>query len=162
HRRPARGAPADLPGQDERGAGVRDPRVARAPAARGARPARVHQGPARGQARPRPRALEEVMSRTRVAVVGVGHLGRHHARIVALADRRGALLQVGHIERFNPALSALEALPMRPKYIAAERLSSYTFRSTDIGVVLDLMIHDIDLVLSMVATPVRSVAAVGV
>ena len=82
--------------------------------------------------------------------------------LVALARDRGALLQVGHIERFNPALSALDGLPLRPKYITAERLSTYTFRSTDIGVVLDLMIHDIDLVLSMVPAPVRSVSAVGV
>jgi predicted dehydrogenase len=82
--------------------------------------------------------------------------------LVGLARSRGAVLQVGHIERFNPALQALDALPLRPKYIAAERLSTYTFRSTDIGVVLDLMIHDIDLVLSLVPTPVRSVQAVGV
>ena len=186
------------------------------------------------------------MNRTKVAVVGVGHLGRHHARILAempevelvgvvdgrpqqaqavaeacrtrafadyrdlldevdavsvavptsahrevagafldrgiptmvekplattlleaeqlvgLSEKSGALLQVGHIERFNPALSALESLAFRPKYITAERLGTYTFRSTDIGVVLDLMIHDIDLLLSMVASPVKSVAAVGV
>jgi predicted dehydrogenase len=82
--------------------------------------------------------------------------------LVELADRRATLLQVGHIERYNPALSALEGLAFRPKYIAAERLGTYTFRSTDIGVVLDLMIHDIDLILSMIAAPVRSVAAVGV
>ena len=82
--------------------------------------------------------------------------------LVALADAQGVPLQVGHIERFNPALSALDGLAFRPKYIAAERLGTYTFRSTDIGVVLDLMIHDIDLVLSMVSAPVRSVAAVGV
>ena len=68
---------------------------------------------------------------------------------------------MGHIERFNPALRALDRLPIRPKYITAERLSTYTFRSTDIGVVLDLMIHDLDLLLSMIAAPVRSVAAVG-
>jgi predicted dehydrogenase len=186
------------------------------------------------------------MARTRVAVIGVGHLGRHHARILAgmpdvelvgvadarpeqaaavaeqvgtaafadwrnlvdrvdavsiavptflhwevagaflgrgipamvekplaaslaeaeelveLADRTGVILQVGHIERFNPALDALDGMPLRPKYIAAERLGVYTFRSTDIGVVLDLMIHDIDLILSMVPAPVASVAAVGV
>ncbi|MGC8640265.1 MAG: Gfo/Idh/MocA family oxidoreductase [Isosphaeraceae bacterium] len=83
-------------------------------------------------------------------------------QLVSLAHSSGALLQVGHIERFNPALSALQHAPIRPKYIHAERLSTYTFRSTDIGVVLDLMIHDIDLVLSMVAAPVRAVAAVGV
>lgn len=83
-------------------------------------------------------------------------------QLVELAHSTGALLQVGHIERFNPALSALQQTPIRPKYIHAERLSTYTFRSTDIGVVLDLMIHDIDLVLSMVPAPVRSVHAVGV
>ena len=82
--------------------------------------------------------------------------------LVELADRHATLLQVGHIERFNPALSALDGMALRPKYIAAERLGVYTFRSTDIGVVLDLMIHDIDLILSMVAAPVESVAAVGV
>ncbi len=82
--------------------------------------------------------------------------------LVALARARNAVLQVGHIERFNPALTALVGLNLRPKYIAAERLSTYTFRSTDIGAVLDIMIHDIDVVLSMVPTPVRSVAAIGV
>ncbi len=82
--------------------------------------------------------------------------------LVELADRAGVPLQVGHIERFNPALAALDGMPLRPKFIAAERLGVYTFRSTDIGVVLDLMIHDIDLVLSMVEAPVESVAAVGV
>ena len=82
--------------------------------------------------------------------------------LVAMADVAGVPLQVGHIERFNPALTALDGLPIRPKYIAAERLGTYTFRSTDIGVVLDLMIHDIDLVLSMVFAPVVSVSAVGV
>ena len=82
--------------------------------------------------------------------------------LVSLSHSTGALLQVGHIERFNPALSALHQMAIRPKYITAERLSTYTFRSTDIGVVLDLMIHDLDLVLSLIHSPVRSVAAVGV
>ena len=82
--------------------------------------------------------------------------------LVELAHARGAMLQVGHIERFNPALSALEGFRLRPKFIAAERLGPYTFRSTDIGVVLDLMIHDIDLILSWLPTPVRQVSAVGV
>ena len=81
--------------------------------------------------------------------------------LVEQARATGALLQVGHIERFNPALLALDQLPIRPKYISAERLSTYTFRSTDIGVVLDLMIHDLDLLLSLIDAPVRSVAAVG-
>ncbi len=82
--------------------------------------------------------------------------------IVALADANSTLLQVGHIERFNPALDSLSGIDFRPKYITAERLGTYTFRSTDIGVVLDLMIHDIDLLLSLVDSPVKSVAAVGV
>jgi predicted dehydrogenase len=82
--------------------------------------------------------------------------------LVGLARERDVLLQVGHIERFNPALTALDGIRLRPKYIAAERLSTYTFRSTDIGVVLDLMIHDLDLVLSWLPAPVVSVEAVGV
>jgi predicted dehydrogenase len=82
--------------------------------------------------------------------------------LVALARRRDAVLQVGHIERFNPALKALERAPLRPKFIQAERLGLYTFRSTDIGVVHDLMIHDLDLVLSMVEAPVAAVSALGV
>jgi predicted dehydrogenase len=77
------------------------------------------------------------------------------------ARAAGALLQVGHIERFNPALHVLESFPIRAKYVAAERLSTFTFRSTDIGVVYDLMIHDIDLVLALISAPVRSVSAVG-
>jgi predicted dehydrogenase len=81
--------------------------------------------------------------------------------LVGLARAAGTVLQVGHIERFNPALQALERLAVRPEYINAERLSTFTFRSTDIGVVLDLMIHDLDLILAMVPSPVRSVAAVG-
>ncbi len=83
-------------------------------------------------------------------------------RLVEDARAGGAVLQVGHIERFNPALRALEQMPIRPKFVSAERLSTYTFRSTDIGVVLDLMIHDLDLLLALVNSPVRSVSAVGV
>ena len=83
-------------------------------------------------------------------------------QLVAPARASRTVLQVGHIERFNPALQALEKLAVRPKFVNAERLSTYTFRSTDIGVVFDLMIHDLDLLLSLIAAPVRSVAAVGV
>ena len=83
-------------------------------------------------------------------------------QLVETAAAGRAVLQVGHIERFNPALRALDELPIRPKYVSAERLSTYTFRSTDIGVVFDLMIHDLDLLLSLVTAPNRSVAAVGV
>lgn len=87
---------------------------------------------------------------------------REAEQLVQIAESRGTILQVGHIERFNPVLSTLQGLAFRPRYITAERLGTYTFRSTDIGVVLDLMIHDIDLILSMITAPVKSVAAVGV
>lgn len=81
--------------------------------------------------------------------------------LVEAANRQGLVLQVGHVERFNPAFqAALEHLE-QPKYIEAARLSGYSFRSTDIGVVLDLMIHDLDLVLALVDAPLRSVAACG-
>ena len=81
--------------------------------------------------------------------------------LVEAARHAGVVLQVGHVERFNPALSA--ALPYigDPKYVEAVRTGGFTFRSTDIGVVLDLMIHDLDLVLSMVRSPIRKVEALG-
>jgi predicted dehydrogenase len=82
--------------------------------------------------------------------------------LVRLAQNHGALLQVGHIERFNPAFEELAHRPLQPKYIACERLGPFTGRSTDIGVVLDLMIHDLDLLLALVKAPVQSVAALGV
>jgi predicted dehydrogenase len=190
--------------------------------------------------------LENNMSRLRVAVIGVGHLGKEHARILAgmptvdlvgvvdanpdqaqavarrcgtqafsdywpllnLVDaativvpttahhaigveflRRGipvliekplaaslaeaqelmelahgndTLLQVGHIERFNPAFEELGRHPMQPKFVESQRLGPFSGRSTDIGVVLDLMIHDLDLMLAMVGSAVRLVEAVGV
>jgi predicted dehydrogenase len=79
-----------------------------------------------------------------------------------VARRKGAVLQVGHIERFNPALTAAQPYLREPKYIEGVRAGAFTFRSTDIGVVLDLMIHDIDVVLSLVAEPVEKVSALGV
>lgn len=82
--------------------------------------------------------------------------------MVQLAADNNCVLQVGHIERFNPAMVTAGTTCANPKYIRAERVSPYTFRSTDIGVVLDLMIHDIDLVLSMVNSPIDSVEAFGV
>jgi predicted dehydrogenase len=83
-------------------------------------------------------------------------------QLVELAGRHGALLQVGHIERFNPAFEQLRRRPLRPKFVTCERLGPFTGRSTDIGVVLDLMIHDLDLLLTLLPAPVRDVAAVGV
>ncbi len=82
--------------------------------------------------------------------------------MVELAQRQGVLLQVGHIERFNPAFEELQSHPLQPKFIACERYSGFSGRSTDIGVVLDLMIHDLDLVLALVRAPVRTVEALGV
>lgn len=84
------------------------------------------------------------------------------AELVALAEKRGVVLQVGHVERFNPALSSVAAHLSEPKYIDARRLSAHKFRSTDIGVVLDLMIHDLDVVLTLVRSPVRDVEALGI
>ena len=81
--------------------------------------------------------------------------------LVDAARRAGVVLQVGHVERFNPAMTAALAHVRDPKYIEAVRASGFTFRSTDVGVVLDLMIHDLDLVLSLVRSPVREVDALG-
>jgi len=82
--------------------------------------------------------------------------------LVALATARGVVLQVGHIERFNPTFETLQNLSFQPKFIQSRRYSPYTGRSTDIGVVLDMMIHDLDLLLTMVGAPVRDVSALGI
>ncbi len=87
---------------------------------------------------------------------------REANRLVELAHERQTLVQVGHIERFNPAWQAGAPFAHHPKYIRAERTSPYTFRSTDIGVIFDLMIHEIDLLLSLNAGPVRHIEAFGI
>ncbi|MEM7205657.1 MAG: Gfo/Idh/MocA family oxidoreductase [Planctomycetota bacterium] len=81
--------------------------------------------------------------------------------LVALAEAGERILQVGHVERFNSALRAIASLNIEPRYIEAHRLGALTFRSMDVGVVLDLMIHDLDIVLALVGSPVRSVEAFG-
>jgi len=81
--------------------------------------------------------------------------------LVDLATAKGLVLQVGHIERFNPALSALEEKLTRPRFIESHRLSTYPGRSTDIGVVLDLMIHDIEVILHLVRAPILNIDSVG-
>jgi predicted dehydrogenase len=86
---------------------------------------------------------------------------REAEELVQLARRRQAVLQVGHVERFNPGLMCVADQLAEPKYIEARRQSGYTFRSTDVGVVMDLMIHDIDVVLSLVKSPVVRVDALG-
>lgn len=82
--------------------------------------------------------------------------------LVSLARQQQLVLQVGHVERFNPAFTAVREKLEDPKFIEARRLSGYTFRSTDVGVVLDLMIHDLDAILSLVQSPVEDVQALGV
>jgi predicted dehydrogenase len=86
---------------------------------------------------------------------------READELVALAQKRNLVLQVGHVERFNPAFSASIPHLSDPKYIETVRTSGYTFRSTDVGAVLDLMIHDLDLVLSIARGRVQKVDAVG-
>lgn len=82
--------------------------------------------------------------------------------LCTLARNQGTVLQVGHIERFNPAFEAFADLSMKPKYIRSERLGGFSGRSSDTGVVLDLMVHDIDLVCSLVNAELASVTAFGV
>jgi predicted dehydrogenase len=84
------------------------------------------------------------------------------ADLVQLAQKMHCVLQVGHVERFNPVFTYLDAVAKEPKFIEAHRLSPYPARSTDIGVVLDLMIHDLDVILAFVKSPVISVDAVGI
>ncbi len=84
------------------------------------------------------------------------------AELVQLAREKSAILQVGHVEQFNPVLAYLEKVATDPRFIETHRLSPYPSRSTDIGVVLDLMIHDLDVVLGFVHSPVASVEAVGI
>ena len=81
--------------------------------------------------------------------------------IVRLASELGRVVQVGHLERFNPAVRAVRGLMNHPMFFEVHRLSIFTPRSLDVDVVLDVMIHDLDLVMSLVGSPVREVRAVG-
>jgi predicted dehydrogenase len=82
--------------------------------------------------------------------------------LVRLAQAHDCVLQVGHVERFNPVFKYLQSVATEPRFIETHRLSPFPSRSTDIGVVLDLMIHDLDVVLAFVNSPVTSVDAVGI
>jgi predicted dehydrogenase len=84
------------------------------------------------------------------------------AELIRLAQERNCVLQVGHVERFNPVFNYLETVATEPRFIECHRLSPFPARSTDIGVVLDLMIHDLDVVLAFVKSPVTGVDAVGI
>ena len=79
-----------------------------------------------------------------------------------LASNKGATLQVGHTERFNPAVRAVAAMEITPRFVEIHRVSPMTFRSLDVGVVMDMMIHDIDIVLALVNDRVAKVDATGV
>ena len=82
--------------------------------------------------------------------------------MLELARAHNCTLQVGYSERFNPIVQAMKKLQFKPRFIEAQRISPYTFRSTDVSVVLDMMIHDIDIILSMARSPIKDVQAVGV
>lgn len=82
--------------------------------------------------------------------------------LVELAEQKKLKLQVGHIERFNPAILALEPYRLKPMFIESHRLAQFNPRGSDVAVVLDLMIHDIDLILSLVHSPVKRIDANGV
>jgi predicted dehydrogenase len=86
---------------------------------------------------------------------------REACELIELAERRGLILQVGHLERFNAAILAAEPYLRAPRFVECHRLAPYKERGTDVNVVLDLMIHDIDLVQTIVGAPVSSIDAVG-
>jgi predicted dehydrogenase len=82
--------------------------------------------------------------------------------VVAAARSKNCLVQVGHVEHFNPVMAFLEKEVSRPQYITAERLAPYQTRGTEVGVVLDLMIHDIGIVLALVKSPIARIDAIGI
>lgn len=82
--------------------------------------------------------------------------------LVALAKEKGLIIQVGQIERYNPAFNQLKNFAIEPKFIEAHRLASFNPRGADVSVVLDLMIHDIDLILSLIKSDVEKIDAAGV
>jgi predicted dehydrogenase len=83
-------------------------------------------------------------------------------RILSASREAETLVQTGHVERFNQAILAAEPYLDRPMFVESHRMAPFTARSTDVAVVLDLMIHDVDLVMSLVGTPLRELAASGV
>jgi predicted dehydrogenase len=83
-------------------------------------------------------------------------------RVIEVAERRGRIVQVGHLERFNPAVVALEKLATLPLFFEIHRMSVFTLRSLDVDVVLDLMIHDLDIVLAFARAELREIRAAGI
>ncbi len=83
-------------------------------------------------------------------------------KILSAAKNAGSIVQVGHVENYNPVMAFLERTVDRPKFITAERLAPFQERGTEVGVVLDLMIHDIGVILELVKSPIRKIDSVGV
>ena len=81
--------------------------------------------------------------------------------LITKSEKSGCIIQVGHLERYNPAVLAASEMVREPRFIEAERLSPFLGRGTDVDVTLDLMIHDVDIVLSLVSSPVKEIKAVG-
>ena len=87
---------------------------------------------------------------------------RHADLLVKLAKKKKLILQVGHVERFNSAFKATKQIIKNPRFIECHRLSNFTGRSSDVSVILDLMIHDIDIVLGLIQSKIKDIQAVGV
>jgi predicted dehydrogenase len=92
----------------------------------------------------------------------IGSTAEEARKMIDVAARNNRILQVGHVERFNPVVALAREAATRPQFFEIHRLAAFSPRSLDIDVVLDLMIHDIDIVLSMVRAPVKEVRAVGI
>ncbi len=84
------------------------------------------------------------------------------AKMADMVKQAGIIFQAGHIERFNPAITALSAVLTKPQFIESHRLCIYNPRGCDVGVVMDLMVHDLDIVLHLVKDKIKSISAVGV
>ena len=84
------------------------------------------------------------------------------SELILLASRNKLILQVGHIERFNTVMMGIEEILKEPQFIESTRLAPFTLRATDVSVILDLMIHDIDLILDLVRSPIRHISASGI
>jgi predicted dehydrogenase len=82
--------------------------------------------------------------------------------LIKIADKKGLIIQVGHVERFNSAIQAIERFSSKPRFIEVHRLGPFTPHVKDVGVVLDLMIHDIDIILGLVKSEIHAIEAIGV
>ncbi len=100
--------------------------------------------------------IDVLVEKPLTATAAEGH------ELVTLADQHQRILQVGHLERFNPALRSLTGILTAPRFIECQRVAPFVERGTDVDVVRDLMIHDLDVILSLVRSPVTSIEAFGV